>query len=87
MCTPDNTVDYLKQQVALAAKQEWKPEQMRIISPKNNTVLEDSNLLKQFEDTIKNDSELYVVFQISEGEWESVHIESTSQALLGGEIA
>ena len=67
----------MKQQVALALKDEWKPEQMRIILPKGNLVLEDSATMKQHEDEIKNESELYVVFQISQGEWESVHIEAT----------
>jgi hypothetical protein len=66
----------LKQQVALAAKDEWKPEQMRIILPKDNQVLEDADKILQHED-IKNESELYVVFQISQDEWESVHIEAT----------
>jgi hypothetical protein len=84
MCNPDDTVGFLKQQVALAAKDEWKPEQMRMILPKGNTVLKDSDTLKQHEDEIKSESELYVVFQISQGEWESVNIES-SQAIVGGD--
>jgi prolyl oligopeptidase PreP (S9A serine peptidase family) len=76
MCKPDDTVGYLKQQVALANKKEWKAEQMRVILPKDNTVLEDSEKLEEHEE-IKNETELYVVFQISEQEWESVNIEST----------
>lgn len=76
MCQPDDTVGYLKQQVALANKKEWKAEQMRVILPKGNTVLEDSDKLEEHEE-IKNETELYVVFQISEQEWESVNIEST----------
>lgn len=76
MCKPDDTVGYLKQQVALANKKEWKAEQMRVILPKGNTVLEDSDKLEEHEE-IKNETELYVVFQISEQEWESVSIEST----------
>jgi hypothetical protein len=75
MCKPDDTVGYLKQQVALANKKEWKAEQMRVILPKDNTVLEDSDKLEEHE--IKNETELHVVFQISEQEWESVSIEST----------
>ena len=76
MCKPDDTVGYLKQQLVLANKKEWKAEQMRVILPKGNTVLEDSVKLEEHEE-IKNESELYVVFQISEQEWESVNIEST----------
>ena len=76
MCKPDDTVGDLKQQVALANKKEWKAEQMRVILPKGNIVLEDSVKLEEHEE-IKNETELYVVFQISEQEWESVNIEST----------
>jgi hypothetical protein len=68
----------------MATKNEYKAEQMRMILPKDNSILEDSDKLEKHEDQIKNESELYVVFQISEGEWESVHIEDT-QAAIGGD--
>ena len=84
MCTADDTIGYLKEQVALATKKEYKAEQMRIILPKDNSVLEDADTIKKHQDNLKNESELYVVFQISDGEWESVHIEDT-QAAIGGD--
>jgi hypothetical protein len=84
MCTPEDTVGYLKQQVAVATKKEYKAEQMRMILPKDNTILEDADTLQKHEDQIKNETELHVVFQISEGEWESVTIEDT-QAAFGGD--
>ena len=84
MCTPGDTIGYLKEQVALATKEEYKAGQMRMILPKDNTVLEDEDKLEKHEDEITNETELHVVFQISEGEWESVYIEDT-QAAIGGE--
>jgi hypothetical protein len=50
---------------------------MRLIIPKDNTILDDNDKLKKHEDQIKNESELHVVFQISDGEWESVTIADT----------
>lgn len=84
MCTPGDTIGYLKEQVALATKEEYKAGQMRMILPKDNTVLEDEDKLEKHEDEITNETELHVVFQISEGEWESVYIEDT-QAAIGGD--
>ena len=61
----------------MAVKNEWKPDQMRLIIPKENKVLDnDDDKLKQYEDLgIKNEAELYVVFQISENVWESVTVQ------------
>lgn len=84
MCTPGDTIGYLKEQVALATKEEYKAGQMRMILPKDNTVLEDEDKLEKHEGEITNETELHVVFQISEGEWESVYIEDT-QAAIGGD--
>jgi len=64
----------VKEQVALATKESWKTDQMRLIVPKNNQVLKDDEPLAKH---TENDSELHVVFQISENEWESVDVEST----------
>lgn len=75
---------HLKQQISLAAKKEYKASQMRMILPKDNIVMEDDDKLEKHEDQIKNESELYVVFQISDQEWESVDIEDT-QAAIGGD--
>lgn len=70
--------------MALATKNEYKAEQMRMILPKDGAILDDSDTLEKHEEDIKNESELHVVFQISEGEWESVRIEDT-QAAMGGD--
>ena len=83
MCHPEDTVEFVKQQVALA-NTEYKASQMRLILPKNNTVLQDEDKLEKHGDEIKNESELYVVFQISDNEWESVAVADT-QANLGGD--
>ena len=50
---------------------------MRIIQPKDNVPLEDDEEKISKYEEIKNESELYVVFQISDDEWEGVHIEKT----------
>ena len=77
MCQPEDTVGYLKKHISLALKNEWKPDQMRLIIPKENKVLDnDDDKLKQYEDLgIKNEAELYVVFQISENVWETVTVQ------------
>lgn len=84
MCNEDDTVGYLKEQISLATKQETKAEHMRIINPKDKTPLDnDSEKLSKYEE-LKSESELYVVFQISEDEWEGVHVEDTDAAMSGG---
>ena len=50
---------------------------MRIIQPKDNVPFEDDEEKISKYEEIKNESELYVVFQISDEEWEGVHIEKT----------
>ena len=76
VCEPDDTVGFVKAQVALANK-EVKPDQMRLILPKDNVILDDDDKLNKYEDQIKNETELHVVFQIADGEWESVAIAET----------
>jgi len=57
---------------------------MRIIKPKDNLPLEDDDeKLSKYEE-LKNESDLYVVFQISDDEWEGVHVEDTDAAMGGG---
>ena len=75
MCTPQDTVGFIKQQISLANK-ELKADQIRLILPKSNTILtNDDEKIQTHEDEIKNEAELHCVFKISEdGEWESVHI-------------
>lgn len=82
VCNPEDKIQYLKEQVALAVKHEWKPDQMRLILPTDNSILENSDKISRHED-IKNDSELYATFQISEGQWESVHVE-IAQSVIDG---
>ncbi|KAG7337572.1 hypothetical protein IV203_019827 [Nitzschia inconspicua] len=83
-CTPNDTVGYLKQQVSLATKKEILPEHMRIINAKDRQPLDDDDeKLSKYEE-LKNDAELYVVFQISDGEWEAVHVHDTEAATTGG---
>mmetsp|Transcript_19359 Transcript_19359/g.39801 ORF Transcript_19359/g.39801 Transcript_19359/m.39801 type:complete len:106 (+) Transcript_19359:162-479(+) len=83
MCNEDDTVGHLKEQISLATKNETKADHMRIIMPKDKKPLEDdSEKLSKFEE-LKNESELYVVFQISDDEWEGVHVEDTDAAMGG----
>eukprot|EP00536_Pseudo-nitzschia_multiseries_P008651 jgi/Psemu1/319443/estExt_fgenesh1_pm.C_2230001 len=85
MCNEDDTVGYLKEQVSLATKRETKAEHMRIIQPKDNLPLDDdSEKISKYEG-LKNESELYVVFQISDDEWEGVHVEDTDKGM-GGDV-
>lgn len=80
MCQPTDTVGYLKEQVALANK-EVQADQLRLILPTTATsptptiLQDDSATLSKYSDTIVNESELHVVFQISETEWEAVNIQ------------
>ena len=83
MCNEDDTVGHLKEPISLATKNETKADHMRIIMPKDKKPLDDdSEKLSKFEE-LKNESELYVVFQISDGEWEGVHVEDTDVAMGG----
>ena len=83
MCHEDDTVGYLKEQISLATKSEKKVDHIRIINPKDNLPLDnDDDKLSKYED-LKNESELYVVFQISDGEWEDVHVEDKTDAMMG----
>jgi len=78
-------VGYLKEQISLATKNETKAEHMRIILPKDNLPLDDNDeKLSKYEE-LKNESLLHVVFQISEDEWEGVHVEEMDAAM-GGNV-
>ena len=77
LCQEDDTIGYLKEQISIATKHTTKAEYMRIIQPKDNVPLEDDEEKISKYEEIKNESELYVVFQISDDEWEGVHIEKT----------
>ncbi|KAL3921776.1 MAG: hypothetical protein SGARI_006599 [Bacillariaceae sp.] len=84
MCTPDDTVGYLKEQISLATKKEVTADHMRLIHPKDSKPLEDDAEKISAHEELKNESELYVVFQIADGEWETVHVEDT-EAAMGGD--
>lgn len=73
MCQPEDTFGFVKEQVALA-NQEYQASQMRLILPKKDTILEDADKVNKYPDDVKNETELYVVFQISDGEWEQVMV-------------
>lgn len=84
MCKEDDTIGYLKEQISLAVKHEIKADHMRIINANDKQPFaDDSAKISQYKD-LKNESELYVVFQISDGEWESVQVEDTA-AVVGGD--
>ena len=72
-CNPDDTFGYLKEQVALANNGEYEAKQMRMILPKDSTILNDDDKISSREE-IKSESELYVVFAISDGEFEPVQV-------------
>ncbi len=59
---------------------------MRIINTKDNEQFEDDTETISQHNDLKNESELYVVIQISDGEWESVHVEDTA-ASVGGDAS
>ena len=77
LCQEDDTIGYLKEQISIATKHTTKAEYMRIIQPIDNVPFEDDEEKISKYEEIKNESELYVVFQISDEEWEGVHIEKT----------
>jgi hypothetical protein len=83
-CTPDDTIGYLKEQISLATKKEVKPDHMRIIQAKDHQPLDDDGETLSKHEHLKNGSELYVVFQISDEEWEAVYVDDT-EAGMGGE--
>ena len=56
---------------------------MRIIMAKDKKLLEDDNEKLSTYEELKHESVLYVVFQISDDEWEGVHVEDTDAAMGG----
>mmetsp|Transcript_10179 Transcript_10179/g.24725 ORF Transcript_10179/g.24725 Transcript_10179/m.24725 type:complete len:106 (-) Transcript_10179:6592-6909(-) len=84
LCNEDDTIGYVKEQISLATKSETKAEHMRLIKPKDNTSLDNDDEKLSKHEELKNDSELYVVFQISDDEWEGVHVEDI-EATMGGD--
>jgi len=62
-----------------------KPEEMRLVTKKDKTILDkDDDKISDHESSLKNDSELYVVFQIGDGEWEDVRVEETDPTTTAG---
>ena len=78
LCTPTNTALHLKQQVALALKEQHEPtvDDSRTLQLQtlDGRVLEDELILEQV--PIQNEQELCVCFPISDGEWEQVDVVS-----------
>eukprot|EP00980_Cylindrotheca_fusiformis_P014553 scaffold3924_cov109-Cylindrotheca_fusiformis.AAC.2 len=72
MCEPNHTIQYLKEQISLATKQEFQPSQMRLLLPKDDSVLNDDEKLEKIE--IKSEAELYLVLNVSDNEWEPVDV-------------
>ena len=83
MCSGDDSIGYLKEQISLATKNEINASHMRLINAKDNKPFEDDSETISQHENLKNESELYVVFQISDGEWEGVHVEDTAAAVGG----
>lgn len=73
MCDPSDSIKYLKDQVSLATKNELQSDHMRLILPKDSMVLNDDDTLETQED-IQNESELYLVLQVADNEWEPVEV-------------
>mmetsp|Transcript_47042 Transcript_47042/g.50821 ORF Transcript_47042/g.50821 Transcript_47042/m.50821 type:complete len:102 (+) Transcript_47042:79-384(+) len=80
LCNEDDTIGYLKEQISLATKNETKAEHMRIIIPEDKLILEDDEEKISKYEELRNETELYVIFQIAEQEWEGVHIEVTENS-------
>lgn len=57
----------------MANNGEYEAKQMRMILPKDSTILNDDDKISSREE-IKSESELYVVFAISDGEFEPVQV-------------
>jgi hypothetical protein len=51
------------------------PSDLQLMVPENQTILEDDDLLSEYE--IKDNAVLHVVFEVAENEFETVDIEST----------
>jgi hypothetical protein len=55
---------------------------MRIIQAKDHQPLDDDGDKLSKHDELKNGSELYVVFQISDAEWEAVYVDDTEASMV-----
>jgi hypothetical protein len=82
-CTSDDTIGYLKEQISLATKKEVKPDHMRIIQAKDHKPLDDDMEAISNHEELNNGAELHVVFQISDAEWEAVHVDDTEAGIAG----
>jgi hypothetical protein len=81
-CNPTDTIRSVKQQISLAAKGETPSDSMRLLlTNKDRTVLENDKTLAKYD--IKSEDQLYVVFQMSENEWEPVQVVEDPTAVSG----
>ena len=71
-CQKEDNFLFVKEQVALANKEHSK-DQIRIVLPKDGTIIEDEwTLEKVIEEDTKDELELFCVFKIADNEWEPV---------------
>lgn len=70
-CNKEDTFSLVKEQVALA-NQDHSKDQIRLVVPKDGTIIEDDWTLEKFVEDAKDEFELFCVFQISDSEWEPV---------------
>ncbi|CAJ1932069.1 unnamed protein product [Cylindrotheca closterium] len=74
-CDPGDTIRHIKEQVAIATKNELKPDDLRLLLPnkkKGAAILKDEDTLQTLE--IKSDTVLHMVSKISDNEWEPVDV-------------
>ena len=71
-CQKEDSFLFVKEQVALANKEHSK-DQIRLVLPKDGTIIEDEwTLEKVVEEDTKDELELFCVFKIADNEWEPV---------------
>ena len=77
---PDDTITTLKSSIAQAVPDtEIKQDNLKLVLPSSpSAFLEDDKELSHYD--IKNDSEVHMVYQISENQWETVSVSSAQAA-------
>lgn len=70
-CQKEDNFTFVKEQVALANKEHSK-DQIRLVLPKDGTIIEDEWTLEKFAEDSKDELELFCVFKIADNEWEPV---------------
>eukprot|EP00934_Nitzschia_sp_Nitz4_P009051 Nitzschia sp. Nitz4//scaffold16_size188269//3082//3560//NITZ4_001760-RA/size188269-snap-gene-0.133-mRNA-1//-1//CDS//3329538422//9041//frame0 len=86
LASPTDTVASLQDQISAATQGEYQPSQMRLLCEDKDsgmTVLPPEDTLEKHA-SIQNESNLYVVFQIADDEWEEVKVESLEDPTSSG---